>query len=164
MMPRSTVQRLRVFAIVALCGFFYACAHQQPANVVTEEEPPPCPATENYVVCYFTHADIQGETDDQMREVRRALMDALELTIEELRKPRYADYTLKPNQWTFAEIIGSYFLCWGRIERSGSPPEIGRLRTHENEEFYEALKAPEVAPVLKDWIEKLGSLEDVTSD
>jgi len=155
MMSRTIVNRLRVFAIVALCGIFYACAQQQPANVAEDQEPPPCPATENYVVCFFADARLMGEVKDQFREVRRALVDALELPIEELRKPRYAMQVGMPQEKRFDEVISGYFHSRARLERSGTPPEISRISPHDTDEFYEALKAPEAIPVLKYWIEEL---------
>jgi hypothetical protein len=162
-------QHLRIAAIFILGSLLSACAHYDPAcaRVANEDElwcapeddgymgcfhapkgSTICPVSYNVVQCFFSAADLQAETQSQLREIRRALTDALELPIEELRKPRYADYTMVPNQWTFDELISRYFLGvalirgWGHVD----PDTNG---------FYPALKLPESIPVLKRRIEEV---------
>jgi len=160
---------LRFLGILAICSLLPACAHIQHgcADATDEEEfwcapgedgllgcfhapksVQTCPSTFNVVQCFFSDADFQGETEEQTREVRRALMDALELPIDELRKPRYADYQGIQNQRTFDQLINAHFVSealirgWGKVDAN-------------TQGFYPALKLPESLPVLKHWIQKL---------
>jgi len=163
MMPRRIAHRLRVFAIVAICGVLSACCslHRIDKAIAeghlvwcspddrgiqgcftADKDSPICPITYNVMQCRFDGADLMGESSRQFRELHRALKDALELPIEELQKPRYADFTGTPNQWTFGDIIDSHYPSGGLIRG------WGRAST-STDGFYPSLKLPESVPILK---------------
>ena len=160
-------QYLRTFAGFSLCFLLFACATSQEvpdrlstATVIDRDEqwcapdeghqacfPASrdsivCPADNNVVQCFFFDSVLQIETKRQIRDLVSALKDALELPIEELRKPRYANSSGELNKLTADQIIGSYYCCgtlmrgWGRILSS-------------TQGFYLALKFPENVPLLK---------------
>jgi hypothetical protein len=90
---------------------------------------------DNEVVLYLAQAERQSETDDQRREVRRALEDLLTLPPDQLRQRRYADYQMHPNQWTLPTLLMRHFV----------PPELHSIDT-------EALYRDAQAPIAKDAI------------
>jgi len=146
-MSRLVSWYLRFFTVLVFGSVLFACTGQPIAESEHYHAPGDvvCEPTENLVVCFFSSAVFQAEAKDQKREIRRALMDALELPVEELRKPRYADYQMRPDQWTFSQLLDGYFNSISRIK--------GRRVMTEWDEFHEALKTPEAIPVLKHWIE-----------
>ena len=157
-MPRPLSHGLSVVVILALSVMLLACSHP---HHVAKEETKVCPATDNLVVCYFSTAQIMGDSEGQFREIRRALMDALELPIEELRKPRYSDYRMVPNQWTFDQLLSRYFVSITGIE--GGAKRI--VPEYSADEFYEDLKTQEVVPVLQDWIKRAElSIDSIAGD
>ena len=95
------------------------------------------PATaENEVVRYLKGAERQNETDDQRREIRHALEDLATLPPAELRKKRYADYSMKPGQWSLATLLHKYFV----------PPEP---HTIDEARLYEDAQRPEARASVK---------------
>jgi hypothetical protein len=70
----------------------------------------PAVAASNSVAAFFSHAERQAETDDQRREIQRALRDMLGKTPAELRQLRYADYEGKPQAWSVTELLQRYFV------------------------------------------------------
>ena len=159
---------LRFVQVFALCGMLSACVTTKNPNTATGDEvwcgpsengyigcfhaakgAPICPNEYNLVQCFFSDAEFQSGGDEKRpRELQRAFKDALELPIEELRKPRYSDYQWNPNQWTFDQLIGKHFVSGALIRGYGYAP-------HDTDGFYVALKLPESATVLKDWIQRL---------
>jgi hypothetical protein len=67
-------------------------------------------AEDNTVAAYLDGAERQAETDEQRREIARALHDALELTPDELRERRYAGYGMNPDAWTAVELLSHHFV------------------------------------------------------
>ncbi len=132
-MFRSVLQYLRIFAVFVFGGLLFACAQAQTAPAKGEKGNA---APANLVVRYFSDADLQAETRQQLREIRRALNDALTLPVAELRKRRYADYTMAPDRWTFGKLVGSYFMSTQPVDP-------------ESKKFYEDSKKPEATEVLK---------------
>lgn len=100
------------------------------------------PVSENLVVRFFADAELQVETRQQLREIQRALNDALTLPVAELRARRYADYTMTADRWTFGMLISAYFLSEQPIN-----PEL--------DEFYADSKQPEAAEVLAHWLSEV---------
>lgn len=167
-MLSSARQYLRVAALIAVSGMLSACATHKPAcDTVAEEDEiscaphsdgsqdcfrvpqgKKCPIEYNIAQCFFSDAYLQIETKTQMRELLRALNDALELPIEELQKPRYSEDATRPNRWTFDVMVSRYFFSgatirgWGRAGPS-------------TEGFYPALKLPETVTVIKKWIQEV---------
>jgi len=85
---------LRYIAIcVALCAGLCTCGPSRP----------------NTVVAFLQGADQQWETQEQGREIEKALNDMLTLTPDELRKQRYANYQMQPGIWTVIELLHHYF-------------------------------------------------------
>jgi len=64
----------------------------------------------NSLVVFFDGAERQSETDDQRREIERALRDTLEMPAEELKRQRYADYQMNRDTWTVVELLSHYFV------------------------------------------------------
>jgi hypothetical protein len=100
-----------------------------------------CDRGGNPVECYFANIELMIEAKDQIRELMRALSEARQLPVEELKKPRYADYEMHPGKWSFANMIERYFNSMGNI---------GRISAADDE-FYQALKTEEGERVLKFW-------------
>lgn len=68
------------------------------------------PARENRVVTFLTVAELQIETADQRKELKRALEDILKLSPEQLQKRRYANYRMENGVWTLPKILSAYYL------------------------------------------------------
>ena len=98
----------------------------------------------NLFARYFADMDLQVETEDQMREIRRALNDALTLPLDEFRAQRYANYRMEPNSWTFGELLQAYF--------AGVPLSSVDV---ESDAFYEDTKKPAAIPVLKHLLNRI---------
>lgn len=64
----------------------------------------------NSVVVFLHGAERQSETDDQRREIERALRDTLEMPAEELKRQRYADYQMNSSVWTVVDVLSHYFV------------------------------------------------------
>jgi hypothetical protein len=73
---------------------------------------------DNIAVRLFAAASIQG--DQSPEPVRDAIRDALNLPLAQLRAKRYADYQMKPGQWTFQEVIARHYTGPAARE-NGSP-------------------------------------------
>jgi hypothetical protein len=112
------------------------CANVQ-AETVSQHEPLERATEQNLVVLYFMDADLQAETRAQLREVKRALDDMLTQPVSTLRANRYADYMMKPGQWTLGMLLNAYFM-------SVYPQETDSLK------FYEDSKKPEAIIILKE--------------
>ena len=82
-----------------LCAGLLSCRHAGP----------------NTVVVYLQGADQQWETQEQGREIERALNDMLTLSPDELRNRRYANYQMQPGAWTTIELLHRYFVSRGLV-------------------------------------------------
>jgi hypothetical protein len=87
-----------------LVCFHCGCGHKgnTPAS--------PAPEQGNSVAAFLKDAERQSETDDQRKEIQRALRDMLDKSPEELRRMRYADYTGKANSWSITQLLEHYFV------------------------------------------------------
>jgi len=65
---------------------------------------------ENSIAAFLKNAERQSETDDQRREIQRALRDMLDKSADELRQVRYADYGGTANAWSITELLRHYFV------------------------------------------------------
>jgi len=70
----------------------------------------PGPEKQNEVVLYLEGAERQTETEEQQRELFRALEDLRTLDAAKLKSKRYADYQNVPEKWTLAELLQKYFV------------------------------------------------------
>jgi hypothetical protein len=129
---------------IFLCGMFCftACALIQAETVLPDEHNP---ASKNIVVSYFSGAELQAETKSQLREIKKALNDMLNLSIPELQARRYADYQMAPDQWSLGELLNAYFLS-----ADGSPQET-------DARFYKESKQAEAQRILR---QKLYDVEE----
>lgn len=122
-------------ALAAALTCAIACCATAPPAATGDTAAVPA-ADENEVVRYLKGAERQAETDDQRREIRRALEDLATLPAPELRKKRYADASMKPGQWSLATLLRKYFV----------PAE---LHTIDEERLYEDAQRPEARAVVK---------------
>lgn len=128
---------------VALGSALVACCATAPPATPAKGDPAAVPAAaENEVVRYLKGAERQSETADQEREIRRALEDLASLLPSDLRKKRYADYSMQPGQWTLATLLHKYFV----------PAEH---RTIDEERLYQDAQRPEARAVVKAHIQAI---------
>jgi hypothetical protein len=93
-------------------------------------DPASSPASgENSVAAFLTNAERQSETDEQRREIQRALRDMLDEPVAELRQKRYADYEGQPNKWSINELLQHYFVP--------NPPAV-----LDGQRFFQDVRAP----------------------
>jgi hypothetical protein len=93
----------RILLLSALC-FCYSCAHHAGSRV-------PAPAEKaNSVAVFLNNAERQAETDEQRRDIQRALRDMLDKPPAELRQLRYPDYAGKANTWSITQFLQRYFV------------------------------------------------------
>jgi hypothetical protein len=133
------------FAVIIFSGIMPSCA--QTAEVARGDGHTVCGASENIAVCFFSNAELQGG-DGPAGPVRDAIKDALTLPLAQLRARRYPDYQMKPDEWTFEQIIGAYFIP-NSLASDGHPISI------EKPGFIEAVKQPEMIPVLEKWLAEM---------
>jgi len=82
-----------------------------PLFVTSWNTPPPAESNSgNSVAAFLNHAERQAETDEQRREIQRALRDMLEKSPAELRRMRYADYTGEADKWSISQMLQHYFV------------------------------------------------------
>jgi hypothetical protein len=92
--------------------------------------------TRNTVAAFLGHAERQSETDDQRREIQRALRDMLVKAPAELRRMRYADYSGQRNAWSITELMQHYFVP--------NPPV-----TLDDERFFKDVRAPSARAAIR---------------
>jgi hypothetical protein len=105
--PQNSLVRLRrvgIFAVLLLVSISCSCICQTPSANSSARK------SENSVAAYLKSAERQTETDEQRREVKRALGDMLNKDQAELRQMRYEDYTGKKDQWSIIELLQHYFV------------------------------------------------------
>ena len=92
---KNTLQKISVlFVVVALVT---SCQKSQPKE-------------ENVVIEFLGAAELQIETQDQLKELEKALKDILELQASQLQEKRYSDYQMHEGVWTLPEILSAYFV------------------------------------------------------
>lgn len=82
-----------------------ACRHG-----ATSQTTVTAPPLTNQVVAYLDGAELQAETEGQVREILRALEDMRTLAPSALKAQRYAGYGLEPGVWTLRQLLSSYFV------------------------------------------------------
>jgi len=100
------------------------------------------PEKQNEVVLYLEGAERQAETEEQQRELLRALEDLRTLSAATLKGKRYADYQNVPGKWTLAELLQKYFV----------PRQLHRI--HE-ESLYRDAQSPGAREVIDQQIRAL---------
>jgi hypothetical protein len=73
-----------------------------------------CGRSSNSVAAFLDGAQMQAETYEQQRQVRRVLRDMLRMTAAELKERRYANERMEPGVWTAPEILSHYFVPRGQ--------------------------------------------------
>jgi hypothetical protein len=96
----------------------------------------------NTVEDYLNGAEEQAEDDDQRAVIKQAFIDMLNEPVESLRKKRYRDYQLHPNQWPITEVLYRYFV---------SDP----LGGFDDEELFRDVKKPEARKMIQRWLDYL---------
>ena len=94
----------------------------------------------NEVVLYLKGAELQVETQEQGGEVRRAMLDMLTLSSQELCARRYADYRLEPNKWTIGTLLRHYVV----------PSPLQTI--HDEARFCREAASPEAKIVIREYI------------
>ena len=84
---------------VVFCACLFACHRSRPNTVVT----------------FLEGAEQQWETQEQGREIEKALNDMLTLKPDELRNRRYANYQMEPGAWSIIELLHRYFVSRGLV-------------------------------------------------
>jgi hypothetical protein len=87
-------------------GCLVACRHGASLPSSTVDAPP----SVNQVVAYLDGAELQVETEQQAREVLRALEDLRTLSPSALAARRYAGYAMEPAIWRLPELLSKYFV------------------------------------------------------
>ena len=128
-MFRTWIKHIFLFGIMLLTTCAFAQTEIVPSDDIVK-------ASENIVVLHFTNAELQVETKSQLREIKKALNDLITLPVPELRTQRYADYQMRPGQWSIGQLIDAYFLSTSSQETSSF-------------EFYDDSKKEEAQKVLK---------------
>ena len=64
----------------------------------------------NVVIEFLRFAELQIETQDQIKELKRALKDILELQPNQLQERRYSDYQMHKETWTLPQILSAYYV------------------------------------------------------
>ena len=121
------------------CALLSCCASTTPPRSETTAVSAPAA---NEVVRYLKGAECQAETDDQRREIRRALDDLSSLPSAVLRQKRYADASMQPGQWSLATLLQKYFV----------PAE---LHTIDEPRLYEDAQRQEARAVIKAQIQAI---------
>ena len=70
----------------------------------------PSPNQENSVAAFLKSAERQAETNEQRKEIQRALRDMLNKPPAELRQVRYADYAGKADSWSITQLLQRFFV------------------------------------------------------
>lgn len=98
--------------------------------------PAAAPSAVNTVVAYLRGAELQAETNDQRREVLRALDDLLDKSPAELRNARYSDTSGHKDTRTVIEMLRAHFV----------PEQPTAL---DPERFYQDVATPEARSVIQ---------------
>ena len=125
--------------LVSLLVFFVPACAQREAGVRPSTTGP---EKQNEVVLYLEGAERQAETEEQQRELLRALEDLQTLDAATLKGRRYADYQNVPGKWTLAELLQKYFV----------PRQLHRV--HE-ESLYRDAQSPGAREVINQQIRAL---------
>lgn len=97
----------------------------------------------NTVEDYLNGADLQCEDDDQEAAIRQALIDMRYESVESLRKKRYQDDPMQPDESPIIELLNHHFL----------PDPI--YVNFDGEEFFRDVKKPGAQEMIQIWIDYL---------
>jgi len=111
----------RTLLLLSLPCFYCGCEHSG--------TPAPAPDKNNSVVAFLKSAERQSETDDQRKEIQRALRDMLDKSAAELRRTRYADYAGQADAWSITQLLEHYFVP--------NPPAV-----LDDQRFFQDVRAP----------------------
>jgi hypothetical protein len=101
-------------------------------------------------VSFFSGAQYQAESDDQIQEIRLALQDLATLPPDELRRRRYSDYQMKAGQWNLPTLLMRYFV----------PAD---LQVVHEDALYRDAQAPEAKEVIRKQIRAIDAGRQVTT-
>ena len=104
----------------------------------------------NEVVRFLTAAERQCETAEQQDEILRALEDLRRLSSSDLKRRRYADYAMVPDQWTLAVLLEKYFV-------PSTPHRI------DEDSFYQDAQDPAARRVVDEHIRAIREARQVTA-
>lgn len=131
------MRSLKAPALLLACAIA-ACSDNRAPQV---SQPP---AVANSVSAFLERAERQSETDDQRREIQRALRDTLEKPEEELRAMRYSDYSGRANAWSVTELLTHYFVP--------NPPAA-----LDQDRFFQDVRAPEARAAIQHQLDEITS-------
>lgn len=97
----------------------------------------------NTVAAFLSHAERQAETDEQRREIQRALRDMLEKPPAELRQIRYSDYQGHASTWSITQLLQHYFVP--------NPPAA-----LDEQRFFEEVRAPAARAAIQRQLDEVG--------
>ncbi len=129
----------RTYATAAL---FLACLQCSNCTRDRESTSSPSAAGENSVAAFLKNAERQSETDEQRREIQRALGDMLNKSAADLRHTRYSDYQGVPNKWSITELLQHYFV-------PNPPVALNEQR------FFEDIRAPEARKAIQHQLDEV---------
>lgn len=114
-----------LLTVVALAG----CNRQRGGSAPASSQ------DQNSVAAFLANAERQSETDEQRREIQRALRDMVNKSPTELRQMRYADYQGRPGAWSVTQLLQRYY--------APDPP-----MTLDENRFYQDVAAPAARAVI----------------
>jgi hypothetical protein len=120
-MPLRLRARYRTALVLLLPWFCCGCGHGGTSS--------PAPDKDNSVAAFLQNAERQSETDEQRKEIQRALRDMLDKSPAELRQTRYPDYTGQANAWSIKQLLQHYFVT--------NPPAA-----LDEQRFFQDVRAP----------------------
>jgi hypothetical protein len=129
------VRRLGLAALLLAC-LLCACTRRNSSPAAAE------PTNENSVAAFLKNADRQAETDEQRKEIQRALHDMLDQSPAQLRQMRYADYSGQANAWTVTELLRHYFVP--------NPPEA-----LDDAHFFQDVRAAEARAAIQHQLDEV---------
>ena len=118
-----------VVALMLAC-ILGACASKNPIAASN------APGSVNLFAVFLMNADRQAETDEQRKEIQRALRDMLDKSPAELGQMRYADYAGQANAWSVTQLLRHYFVP--------NPPG-----TFDDSRFLQEVRAPEARAAIQ---------------
>ena len=125
----------RAALVLLLPCFYCGCKPEAPAS--------PAPLKDNTVAAYLKNAERQSETDEQRKDIQRALRDMLDKSPAELRQMRYPDYAGHANAWSITQLLQHYFVP--------NPPAA-----LDEQRFFEDVRAPEARAAIQHQLDEVG--------
>jgi len=132
---KSIHWRTGIVVILAAC-IHCACRRADPSPAS------PMPDTGNSAAAYLKNAERQSETDEQRREIQRALRDMLDRSPTVLRQARYADYAGQTKAWSITDLLEHYFVP-------------NPLSTLNHQRFFEEIRAPAARAAIQHQLDEI---------